>query len=192
MHSFLPFHPLPFFFQTKQKVGDEVEGSGGTPIVIEVVSSPLVLVTFVLEETKSSLCFSLQEVSGDDDVVGTGVETTEVGEDVTEGQGVMPEIAGDVVTADIPIDEGDLGGNMADETLGAVVSDEDVLAMADDAVHEITSIMAEEASDAIHAGTADITPTDASLAIIPVTADEVLTGMADKICIDTLVKLSQL
>ena len=116
----------------------------------------------------------MQEVSGDDDVVGTGVETTEVGEDVTEGQGVMPEIAGDVVTADIPIDEGDLGGTMADETLGAVVSDEDVLAMADDAVHEITSIMAEEASDATHAGTVDITPTDASLAIIPVTADEVL------------------
>ena len=190
MHSFLPFHPLPFFFQTKQKVGDEVEGSGGTPIVIEVLSSPLVLVTFVLEETKSSLCFSLQEVSGDDDVVGTGVETTEADEDVTEGQEVMLETA--VITADIPIDEGDLGGTMADETLGAVVSDEDVLAMADDAVHEITSIMAEEASDAIHAGTADITPTAASLEVIPITADEVLTGMADKICIDTLVKLSQL
>ena len=131
----------------------------------------------------------MQEVSGDDDVVGTGVETTEADEDVTEGQGVMPETAGDVITADIPIDEGDLGGTMADETLGAVVSDEDVLAMADDAVHEITSIMAEEASDEIHAGTADVTPTDASLEIIPVIADEVLAGMADRICIDTLVKL---
>ena len=134
----------------------------------------------------------MQEVSGDDDVVGTGVETTAADEDATEGQGVMPGTAGDVIAADIPIDEGDLGGTMADETLGAVVSDEDVLAMADDAVHEITSIMAEEASDATHAGTADITPTAASLEVIPITADEVLTGMADKICIDTLVKLSQL
>ena len=130
----------------------------------------------------------MQEVSGDDDVVGTGVETTEADENVTEGQGVMPETAGDIITADIPIDEGDLGGTMVDETLGTVMSDEDILAMADDAVHEITSIMAEEASDEIHADTADVASTDASLEIIPVTADVVLAGMADRICIDTLVK----
>ena len=152
-----------------------------------MVSSSLVLVTFVLEETKPSLCFSLQEVCGDDDVVGTGIETTEADEDVTEGQEVMLETA--VITADIPIDEGDLGGTMVDETLGTVVSDEDVLAMADDAVHEITSIMVEEASDEIHADTVDVALTDASLEIIPVTADVVLAGMADRICIDTLVKL---
>ena len=50
-----------------------------------MVSSSLVLVIFVLEEAKPSLCFSLQEVSGDDDIVNTGIEITEVGEDVAEG-----------------------------------------------------------------------------------------------------------
>ena len=153
-----------------------------------MVSSSLVPVTFVLEETKPSLCFSLQEVSGDDDVVGTGIEMIEADEDVAKGQEVMSETAGDVITADIPIDEGDLGGTIVYKTLGTVVSDADVLNMADDAVHETTSIMAEEASDEIHAGTADVTPTDASLEIIPVMADEVLAGMADRICVDTLMK----
>jgi hypothetical protein len=154
-----------------------------------VVSSSLVLVIFVLEKAKPSLCFPLQEVSGDDDVVDTGIEMTEVGEDVAEGQEVMLETAGDVITTDIPIGEGDSGGIMADETLGTVVSDEDILVMADDAVHETTSIMADEVSDEIHVGSADVTHADTSLEIVPVMADEVLAGMADGTCVDTSVKL---
>jgi hypothetical protein len=40
----------------------------------------------------------LQEVNGDDDVVDTGVEMTEVDEDVAEGQEMVLETAGDVIT----------------------------------------------------------------------------------------------
>uniref|UniRef100_A0A2N9J1V2 Aminotransferase-like plant mobile domain-containing protein n=1 Tax=Fagus sylvatica TaxID=28930 RepID=A0A2N9J1V2_FAGSY len=134
--------------RAKSKVGDEVEGFGWTPIVIEV------------------------EVSGDNDVIDTGIEMTEVGEDVAEGQEVMLETAGDVITTDIPIGEGDSGGIMADETLGTVVSDEDILVMADDAAHETTSVMADEVSDEIHVGTADVTHADTLLEIVPVMAGE--------------------
>ena len=133
--------------------------------------------------------FSLQEVSGNDNVVNTSIEITEVGEDVAEDQEVMLETAGDVITTDIPIGEGDSGGIMADETLGTVVSDEDILVMADDAVHETTSIMADEVSDEIHVGTANVTHADTLLEIVPVMADEVLVGMADGTCVDTSVKL---
>ena len=131
----------------------------------------------------------MQEVSVDDDVVDTGIEMTEVGEDVVEGQEVMLETTSDVITTDIPIGEGDPGGIMADEDLGIVVSDEDILVMADDAVHETTSIMADEVLDEIHVGSADVTHADASLEIVPVMADEVLAGMADGTCVDISMKL---
>ena len=104
----------------------------------------------------------------------------------------MLETTGDVITTDIPIGEGDSGGIMADETLGIVMSDEDILVMADDAIHETTSIVADKVSDKIHVGTADVTHADISLEIVPVMADEVLAGMADETCVDTFVKLFQL
>ena len=57
------------------------------------------------------------------------------------------------------------------------MSNEAVLAMVGEAVHETTSIMAEEIPDEIHVSTAD--------EIVPVMADEAFTGTADRTRVDT-------
>jgi hypothetical protein len=83
------------------------------------------------------LFFLLQEVSGDDDVVDAGVGTTEVNESIVERQEVALESTDDVAAKDSPIDWSDSDDAMADETLGVTVSDEAVLVMADEAVHQL-------------------------------------------------------
>uniref|UniRef100_A0A2N9J8N8 Aminotransferase-like plant mobile domain-containing protein n=2 Tax=Fagus sylvatica TaxID=28930 RepID=A0A2N9J8N8_FAGSY len=163
--------------QAKRKIGDEGEGSDQAPIVIE-------------------------EASGGDDVVDAGVGTTEVNESIVERQEVALKPTDDVAVKDSPIDWTDSDDAMADEALGATVSDEAVLVMADKAVQSTTSIMAEEASGEIPVVTADVVPeaheitrvmadealvsmadetlVDAARETAPVTADETLAGMADR------------
>ena len=97
---------------------------------------------FVSEEAELFFSVFLQEVSGDDDIVGTGVEVDVVNEGVVEKQEVALEFTGEVVAQDSPVDGSDSGDTMADETLGVTVSDEAVLVMADEAVQVTTSIMA--------------------------------------------------
>jgi hypothetical protein len=88
--------------------------------------------------------FFLQEVSGDDDTVDAGERMTEVDEGVAERQEMVLETTNDVNSKDTPVHKGDSGGIMANKTLGTVVSDEAILAMADEAVHETAPIMADE------------------------------------------------
>jgi hypothetical protein len=111
------------------------------------------------------LFFFLQELSGDDDVVDTITEMAEKDKDVVEGQGTALQITGD----DTSVDKGNSGNIMADEIPGVVVSNEDILAMADEVVHEVAPIMIDKVSvgwiDEAHVGTADIVHVD--------TADEI-------------------
>ena len=72
-----------------------------------------------------------------------GVGTAEASEGIAEKQEVAMEPTDEVVAKESPIDWTDSDDVMADETLGATVSDEAVLAMADEAVQVTTSIMAE-------------------------------------------------
>ena len=131
-----------------------------------------------------SFFFFWQELSGDDDIVDTSVEMTEVNEDVVERQEMVLETTDEVITKDTLVDGSDSGGTMANETLGVTVSDEAILVMAGKAIHETISIMAEEASDETHASTADVVDVDKAFKIVPVVADEAFTGMADKTRVD--------
>ena len=125
------------------------------------------------------LFFFWQELSGDDDVVDTGAEMAEVNEDVAERQEMVLGTTDEVVTMDSLVDGGDSGGTTADETLGVTISDEAVLAMAGEAVHETTSIVAEEVPDEIHISTTDVVGVDKAYEIVPVMIDEAFTGMVD-------------
>ena len=131
----------------------------------------------------------MQEVSGGDDVVDAGVGTAEASEGIAEKQEVAMEPTDEVVAKESPIDWTDSDDVMADETLGATVSDEAVLAMADEAVQVTTSIMAEEVPGStlvmaeevlgeIPVSMADAVPE--AHEVTPVPADETLVGMADE------------
>ena len=141
---------------------------------------------FASEEAELFFSVFLQEVSGDDDIVDAGVETAEVNEGIVERREVALESTDEVVTKDSPVDGSDSGGAMADETLGITVLDEVVLVMADEAVRETTSIMAEEVPGEIHISMADVACVDKAYEIAPVMADEALTGMADGTRVDTV------
>jgi hypothetical protein len=82
----------------------------------------------------------------------------------------------------------DFGETMADETLGVtVVSDEAILVMADEAVHETTFNYGRRSlRKNSRQFTADVTDVDkASREIVPVVTDEAFAGMADGTCVDT-------
>jgi hypothetical protein len=136
----------------------------------------------------------LQEISGDDDVVDTSVGMIEMDESVVERQKMALETTGDVTTMDTLVDKGDSGDVMADETLGAVVSDEAILTMADEANHETAPIMADEASvgwtDETRVDTVDVAHVDTAREIVPVMADEASVGMADETCVDTAYEIT--
>ena len=151
------------------------------------------LTVFGSEEAELFFSVFLQEVSGDDDIVDTGVEVAEVNEGVVERREVALESTGEVVAKDSPVDGSASGDAMADETLGVTVSDEAVLVtaddtlgvtvsdeavlvMADEAVQATTSIMAEEVLGGIHVSEA--------YGIALVMADEALTGMAEGTRVD--------
>ena len=152
--------------------------------------------------------FFWQEVSGDDDTVDAGERMTEVDEGVAERQEMVLETTGDVISKDTPVHKGDSGDIIADKTLGTVVSDEAILAMADEAVHETAPIMADEVpvgwTDEAYVDMTDVAPVDMAHEIVAVmadkasvgvahigtkiasvTADEASVGMADVICVDT-------
>ena len=135
--------------------------------------------------------------------MAAGVGMAEASEDVVEKQEVALEPTDEGVVKESPIDWTDSDDVMADETLGATVSDEAVLAMADEAVQVTTSIMAEEVPGPasvmaeevlgeIPASMADVVPE--AHEVTPVTADETpigmageaLAGMADGICISVV------
>jgi hypothetical protein len=114
--------------------------------------------------------------------VDAGVGTTEVNESIVERQEVALKPTDDVAVKDSPIDWTDSDDAMADEALGATVSDEAVLVMADEAVQSTTSIMAEEASGEIPVVMADVVPE--AHEITRVMADEALVSMADETLVD--------
>ena len=135
--------------------------------------------------------------------MAAGVGMAEASEDVVKKQEVALEPTDEGVVKESPIDWTDSDDVMADETLGATVSDEAVLAMADEAVQVTTSIMAEEVPGPasvmaeevlgeIPASMADVVPE--AHEVTPVTADETpigmadeaLAGMADGICISVV------
>jgi hypothetical protein len=134
------------------------------------------------KETEPLSFLLLQEVSGGDDVVDAGVGTTEVSESIVERQEVELKSTNDVAAKDSPIDWTDSDDAMADEVLGATVSDEAVLVMADEAVQSTTSVMAEEASGGIPVVMADVVPE--AHEITRVMADEALVSMADETLVD--------
>jgi hypothetical protein len=123
---------------------------------------------FASKETEPLSSFLLQEVSGGDDVVDTGVGTTEVNESIVERQEVALESTDEVVAKDSLIDWSDSDDAMADETLGVTVPDEAVL------------VMAEEVPGEIPVSMADMVRVDEAHEIAPVMADETLVGMADE------------
>ena len=141
---------------------------------------------FASEEAKLLFSVFLQEVNGDDDIVDVGVEMAQVNKGIVERREVALESTDEVVAKDSPVDGSDSGGAMADETLGVTVSDEAILVMADEAVRETTSIMAEEAPGEIHVSMADVVCVDEAYEIAPVMVDEAFTGMADRTRVDTV------
>ena len=148
--------------------------------------------------------FFWQEVSGDDDTVDAGERMTEVDEGVAERQEMVLETTGD---------KGDSGDIIADKTLGTVVSDETILAMADEAIHETAPIMADEVpvgwTNEAYVDMTDVAPIDMAHEIVAVmadkasvgvahigteitsvTADEASVGMTDVICVDTACEIT--
>uniref|UniRef100_A0A2N9IAP6 Aminotransferase-like plant mobile domain-containing protein n=1 Tax=Fagus sylvatica TaxID=28930 RepID=A0A2N9IAP6_FAGSY len=103
-----------------------------------------------------------KELSGDDDVIDTGVEMTEVDEGIVEWEEMALEITGDVTT-----------------------KDEATPVMADEAVYETAPIMADEISIGLvgeaHVGTA--------YGIAPVVADEASAGAVDEACAGTALEI---
>jgi hypothetical protein len=112
------------------------------------------------------------------------VETTEANEDVAERQEMVLETTDEVITKDTPIGGSDSGGTMADETLGVTVSDEAILVMVGEAIHEAISITAEEAPDVTHVSAVDVADIDKAFEIIPVMEDETFAGMVDETRVD--------
>ena len=130
----------------------------------------------------------MQEISGDDDAVDTGVGMIEMDEGVVKGQKIALKTAEDVTMKGNPVDKDGFGDVMVDETLVAIMADETTLVMANEAhvgtAHETALVMVGEASvgmvdkgthvmvDEAHVGTTHETA--------PVMADEAFVGMADK------------
>ena len=91
----------------------------------------------------------MQEISGDDDAVDTGVGMIEMDEGVDEGQKIALKTAEDVTMKGNPVDKDGFGDVMVDETLVAIMADETTLVMANEAhvgtAHETALVMVDEA-----------------------------------------------